>query len=127
MPPVDYSPVAVTFQCIGTLLLALVMAQIGRIFSWRYARHWAIAWLAMFVAITTVRIYIPMQTRLLWPVYLVAEWTFLVLLISGVRELARLRMPTMRQCQYALPGALVVAAALSGLVDSFNAIFAIQA
>src|SRR3954468_10164261 len=85
---VDFSPVAVTFQAIGTLLLALVLGQIARTFSWRYARSWGWAWAAMFVAIVAVRIYI--STASPWPwwlVYLLAQWLFLALLFAGCRAL----------------------------------------
>src|ERR1700692_3264169 len=83
MPPpaVASSPVAVTFQAIGPLLLALVLGQIARTFGWRYVRRWAWAWGAMFVAILAVRIYI--ITTSPWPwwlVYLLAQWMFLFLL-----------------------------------------------
>src|SRR6476469_5384222 len=78
MPMPDFSPVAVTFQAIGTLLLVLVLGQIARTFSWRYARSWGWAWAAMFVAIMAIRIYI--STASPWPwwlVYLLAQWVFL--------------------------------------------------
>src|SRR5712675_614604 len=56
MPPanIDFSPVAVTFQAIGTFLLALVLGEIARTFGWRYVRRWAWAWGAMFVAVMAV-------------------------------------------------------------------------
>src|SRR5436305_14430854 len=85
---IDFSPVAVSFQAVGTLLLSLMLAHIGRIFAWRYARAWAMAWFAMFVALTAVRIYISAPDPMLWVAYLIGEWAFLVLVYSGCRELA---------------------------------------
>ncbi|HEX7679052.1 MAG TPA: hypothetical protein VF713_13060, partial [Thermoanaerobaculia bacterium] len=89
-PPtaVDFSPVAVTFQAIGTLLLALVLGQIARTFGWRYVRRWAWAWGAMFVAVMAVRIHIITPSP--WPwwlIYLLAQWLFLFLLFAGCRAL----------------------------------------
>src|SRR5437764_4821166 len=85
---VDFSPVAVTFQAIGTLLLALVLGQIARTFGWRYVKRWAWAWGAMFVAIVAVRVFI--ATAHPWPwwlAYLLAQWVFLFLFYAGCRDL----------------------------------------
>jgi diguanylate cyclase (GGDEF)-like protein len=129
MPPstIDFSPVAVTFQAIGTLLLALVLGQIARTFGWRYVRQWAWAWGAMFVAIVAVRIYI--STARPWPwwlAYLLAQWLFLVLLFAGCRELVNDPLP-LKAFRNASP--LIVALAILVVVAApdFAALFMFEA
>jgi diguanylate cyclase (GGDEF)-like protein len=124
----DFSPVAVTFQCVGTLLLALMMARLGRIFAWRYAAWWACAWGSMFLALAAVRIYISGQPRGWWFVYLVGEWAFLFLLWAGCRELiGRSSAVRIRQLAYVAPMALAVAAVIVKLSTTFNDVFTAQA
>jgi len=123
----DFSPVAVSFQTVGSLLLALMMAQLGRMFAWRYARNWALAWLAMFVALASVRIYITTQDRWMWMVYLVAEWAFLVLLYAGSRELADGTHVPVRYFLYCAPLAILLAALPVKFARSFNDVFIGQA
>jgi diguanylate cyclase (GGDEF)-like protein len=129
MPPptVDFSPVAVTFQAIGTLLLALVLGQIARTFGWRYVRRWAWAWGAMFVAIVSVRIYI--TTASPWPwwlVYLLAQWLFLFLLFAGCRDLVDdpLRVKVLG---YLVPFAVAVAILIVIAAPDFGALFIAEA
>jgi diguanylate cyclase (GGDEF)-like protein len=124
---IDFSPVAVSFQAVGTLLLSLMLAQIGRIYAWRYARAWALAWFAMFVALIAVRLYIYTQDPMERIAYLFGEWTFLLLLYSGCRELATGRGFNMRYVLYSIPFALVVAAVMSRVAGSFNDLFMGQA
>ena len=123
----DFSPVAVSFQAIGTLLLCLMLAQIGRIFAWRYARTWALAWLSMFIALTAVRIYIQLHHPRTWIGYLMPEWAFLVLLYSGCRDLASGKPIQWRHALYAIPPAFVLAAIMARLAPSFNDLFTAQA
>src|SRR3954451_12324852 len=123
----DFSPVAVSFQTVGSLLLALMMAQLGRMFAWRYTRNWAFAWLAMFVALASVRAYIATHDRLLWIVYLLAEWAFLGLLYAGSRELADGMQVPLRYFFYVAPLALLVAAIPVKFARNFNDVFTGQA
>lgn len=128
-PPtaVDFSPVAVTFQAIGTLLLALVLGQIARTFGWRYVRRWAWAWGAMFVAIMAVRIHI--TTTSPWPwwlVYLLAQWLFLVLLFAGCRDLVDDPLP-LKVLGYLIPLAIAVAILIVIAAPDFGALFIIEA
>jgi diguanylate cyclase (GGDEF)-like protein len=122
----DFSPVAVTFQAIGTLLLAFMLQQLGKNFAWRYASNWATAWLAMFLAIGSVRVYITTQQRWTWVVYLVAQWTFLVLLYAGCREVTDHRVH-LRHAPYALPFAIAVATLLALFTNDFNRLFIVEA
>ena len=124
---VDFSPVAVTFQAMGTLLLALVLGQIARTFGWRYVRRWAWAWGAMFVAIMAVRIFI--ATLRPWPwwlVYLIAQWLFLVLLFAGCRDLVD-DPPPLKHLGYAAPLALAVAILIVIAAPDFGALFIVEA
>ena len=123
----DFSPVAVSFQTIGSLLLALMMAQLGRMFAWRYARNWAFAWLAMSVALASVRVYIATQDRIFWIGYLMAEWAFLGLLYAGSRELADGTHVPIRYFFYCAPLALLLAALPVRFARSFNDVFIGQA
>jgi diguanylate cyclase (GGDEF)-like protein len=123
----DFSPVAVTFQAIGTLLLVLVLGQIARTFSWRYARSWAWAWAAMFVAIMAVRIYI--STGQPWPwwlVYLLAQWVFLALLFAGCRDLVEHPLP-LQLLGYLTPLAVAVAILIVVAAPDFGALFMVEA
>jgi diguanylate cyclase (GGDEF)-like protein len=124
---VDFSPVAVTFQAIGTLLLALVLGQIARTFGWRYVRRWAWAWGAMFVAIMAVRIYI--TTTSPWPwwlVYLLAQWLFLALLFAGCRDLVDDPLP-LKVLGYLIPLAIAAAILIVIAAPDFGALFIIEA
>jgi diguanylate cyclase (GGDEF)-like protein len=121
----DFSPVAVTFQCGGTLLLALMMAQLGRIFAWRYARRWAFAWTAMFLALASVRIYIATLNAGWWSVYLCGQWAFLVLLYGGCRDLTD-RAIDLRRCVWGVPIAVVLAVVLTKTLPTFDALFVVE-
>ncbi len=124
----DFSTVAVTFQCVGTLLLALMMARLGRIFAWRYAAWWACAWGSMFLALAAVRIYITAQGRGWWMVYLLGEWAFLFLLWAGCRELlGRGGVIRIRALVYIAPLVLAVAGVITRLATTFNDVFTTQA
>src|SRR5258706_4302504 len=126
-PPVDFSPVAVTFQAIGTLLLALVLGQIARTFGWRYVRRWAWAWGAMFVAVVAVRIYITTSSP--WPwwlIYLVAQWLFLFLLFAGCRDLVDDPLPV-KVLRNLAPLAVAVAILIVIAAPDFGALFMVEA
>ncbi len=128
-PPtaVDFSPVAVTFQAIGTLLLALVLGQIARTFGWRYVRRWAWAWGAMFVAVMAVRIHITTSSP--WPwwlIYLLAQWLFLFLLFAGCRDLVDDPLPV-KVLGYLVPLAVAAAIFLVVAAPDFGALFIIEA
>jgi len=123
----DFSPVAVSFQTVGSLLLALMMAQLGRMFPWRYARNWAFAWLAMFVALASVRVYIATHDRICWMFYLLAEWAFLGLLYAGSRELADGTHVPLRYFFYCAPLAILLAALPVKFAPTFNDVFIGQA
>ena len=55
VPQIDISSVVVTFQAVGTLLLALIIFQLARIFVFRYAFTWALAWSALSFGLLSVR------------------------------------------------------------------------
>ena len=109
MGTIDFSPLAVTVQAIGTLLLAIMLAQLGRIFRRSYARRWAMAWAAFFLALLAVRLYIHFGNTALWVVYLVLQWTFVYLLWVGCRELATGERMDLRYVAYILPLAILAA------------------
>lgn len=121
------SPMAVAFQAIGTLLLAAMLAQLARIYAWRYVRRWAWAWALLFLALGSVRVYITTLASVWWVAFLVAEWTYLVLLYAGCREIADGREVELRRVVYLLPLAVVAAALLTYLSDTFNDLFTVQA
>jgi diguanylate cyclase (GGDEF)-like protein len=123
----DFSPIAVTFQALGTLLLAAMFAQLGRNFGWRYARMWAAGWAAMFLAILAVRVFIATGQRGWWLLYLVAQWAFLLLLYSGCRELLDRSTIEPRLLIYISPLAIAAGAILVSLAREFNQLFTIEA
>lgn len=123
---IDFSPVARTFQAIGTLLLALVLGQITRTFGWQYVRRWAWAWGAMFVAIVAVRIYI--ATLHPWPwwlVYLGAQWLFLALLFAGCRDLVDEPL-SLKLLGYTTPLVLAVAIMIVVAAPDFGALLVVE-
>jgi diguanylate cyclase (GGDEF)-like protein len=123
------SPVAVTVQCVGTLMLSLMMAQLGRMFGWRYARHWAFGWGALSFGLAAVRISIAVGGSLWWLLYLYAEWTFLFLLIAGCRELTDHHDETGRPrgLFVALPIMLALGILMVAKSATFNQLFSMQA
>src|SRR5438067_507354 len=123
----DISPLAVTFQAVGTLLLAAMLAQLGRIYAWRYARQWAMAWAFLFVALGCVRVYIATLYEAWWVAFLLAEWAYLVLLYAGCREIADGRRVELRYALYLLPVAAAAAAVLTHVSVTFNDLFTVQA
>jgi len=124
---IDFSPVAVSFQAVGTLLLSLMLAQIGRIYAWRYVRVWAFAWFAMFVALLAVRGYVYDPIPLMSVSYLIGEWAFLLLLYSGCRELACGVPLNLRYVAYAIPALVATAMVMTHFAPSFNDLFTVQA
>jgi diguanylate cyclase (GGDEF)-like protein len=128
MPNFDplVSPVAVTFQAIGTLLLALMIAQLGRIFGWRYAKRWAIGFGALLLALASERAYIAAGGSGWLIPYLAGEWAFLGLLITGCRELRGDGPLKFRSMLYAVPAALAAALLLARFPVAAGDLFAIQ-
>ena len=127
MQQVDVSSVVVTFQAVGTLLLALIIAQLARIFVFHYARLWALAWSALSFGLVAVRVSIFAHSRLLWAAFLLGEWMFLVLLWMGCRELVgRVAVPQ-RPLLLSLPLLLVCAVALAESATGFNSMFTVEA
>lgn len=123
---IDFSPLAVTVQAIGTLLLAIMLAQLGRIFRRSYARRWAIGWVAFFLALLSVRLDIQFSNRGYWVAYLVLEWIFLYLLWAGCREILTGERKEFRHATYAIPIAVLVAAVMARIAPSFDDLFTVQ-
>lgn len=127
MGTIDFSPLAVTVQAIGTLLLAIMLAQLGRIFRRSYARRWAIGWLSFFLALFAVRLDIQFSNRGFWVAYLVLEWIFLYLLWAGCREILTGARTEFRHATFAIPIAVAVAAVMVRVAPSFDDLFIVQA
>ncbi|HET7436298.1 MAG TPA: GGDEF domain-containing protein [Thermoanaerobaculia bacterium] len=127
MNTIDFSPVAVTFQAVGTLLLAIMLAQLSRLFGWRYARLWAVGWLSLFIGLGAVRTFIATQQQAWWLVYLLGDWAFLFLLWSGCRELACRKALDLRLLLYIAPPAVLMASVLIRFCREFNELFLLQA
>ena len=124
---VGVSAVVVTFQAVGTLLLALIIAQLARIFVFHYARLWALAWSALSFGLLAVRASIAAESRLWWAAFLIGEWLFLMLLWAGCRELVgRVAVPR-RPFLLSLPLLVICAIALAESASGFNSMFAVQA
>ncbi|HEX7191656.1 MAG TPA: GGDEF domain-containing protein [Thermoanaerobaculia bacterium] len=126
MGTIDFSPLAVTVQAIGTLLLAIMLAQLGRIFRRSYARRWAIGWASFFLALLSVRLDIQFGNRGFWVAYLVFEWIFLYLLWAGCREILTDERMKFRNAAYAVPIAVVAAVVIARVAPSFDDLFTVQ-
>jgi diguanylate cyclase (GGDEF)-like protein len=122
---VDFSGVAVTFQAIGALLLAFMLRQIGRNFDSPSVRDWAWGWLAMSVAIAAVRVFITTGHRELWIIYLLGQWTFMLLLYAGCRGLTDSYF-NVKRFAYLLPSAIVLAALSLPFARVFNDVFTFE-
>ena len=127
MGTIDFSPLAVSVQAIGTLLLAIMLAQLGRIFRRSFARRWAVGWAAFFLSLFAVRLDIHFGKPAFWVVYLVLEWTFVYLLWAGCREVLTGERVDLRYAAYSFPLAIVVAAVMTKLAPSFDDLFTVQA
>lgn len=123
---VDVNSVVVTFQALGTLLIALIVTQLGRIFVFHYARTWALAWTAKSFALMAVRLFIFHGGRWTWIGFLTGEWLFLILLWIGCRELRGAAIP-LRRVGIAIPVLMVMSAAIAYTAHDFNAMFMIEA
>jgi diguanylate cyclase (GGDEF)-like protein len=123
---IDFSPLAVTVQAIGTLLLAIMLAQLGRTFRRSYARGWAIGWASFFLALVSVRLDIHFGNRAFWVAYLVLEWAFLYLLWAGCREILTGHRTEFRNAAYAVPVAIALAAIMARVAPSFDDLFTVQ-
>jgi diguanylate cyclase (GGDEF)-like protein len=123
---IGISAVAVTFQAIGALLLAFMLRQIGRNFDCPFVRQWAWGWVAMFVAIGAVRVYIPTGHHELWVAYLLAQWTFMVLLYAGCRGLTDSYFG-IRRLAYLTPTAIALAVLPVLFFREFNQVFMVEA
>jgi diguanylate cyclase (GGDEF)-like protein len=121
------SPAAVTFQAVGILLLALMMAQLGRIFGWRYARFWAFGWASLFVGLVAVRLSIAFEARWWWLIYVYAEWFYLGMLITGCREMVDHQDAIRsRRLLFLLPPAIAFGIVLVYVSSTFNNLFIVQ-
>ncbi len=123
----DVSSVGVAFQAAGALLLSLVIAQLGRIFVFRYARLWAMGWAALAVALLARLLYQATASRALLVIYLLGHWVFMLLLWAGCREASngwRLRASSLR---WWLIPATVVASIVAWRVPRFDQLFAVAA
>ena len=123
----DFSPLAVSVQAVGTLVLALMLAQLGRVFGRSYATRWAMGWGAFFLGLFAVRMYIFTGAAWWWTPYLVLEWAFLFLLYSGARELASSSKFNVQPMFYAIPLAITLGAVITHFSPSFNDLFTLQA
>lgn len=126
-PQVDISSVVVTFQAVGTLLLALIIFQLARIFVFRYASTWALAWTALSFGLLSVRFFILTGSRATWVGYLVGEWIFLLLLWIGCRELAGSTTSFRSLLIGFVPAAVVAAIAVVYTAENFNTMFIAEA
>lgn len=122
----EASTTAVTFQALGTLLVAFLFTRFAWMHSWSFARQWAIAWFAMFVALAAVRISITAGQPLFWVLYLLGQWSFLVLLSMGCLELTG-RRSSIRVIAMVAPFACLIAVAIVALSPTFNHVFTIEA
>src|SRR5512140_2801849 len=127
MGTLDLSPMAVTVQAVGTLLLCVMLAQLGRVFARGYAQRWAAGFLALFVALSAIWLSVRTSGAATWAVYLVLEWTYLLLLWAGCRELVTRVRVNLKYGAYVLPVAIAAAALLTYFAPTFNDLFVIQA
>jgi diguanylate cyclase (GGDEF)-like protein len=124
---IDLSPLAVSVQAAGTLLLALMLAQLGRVSTRQYAKRWSLGWTLFFMGLASVRLYIATLEPTTWALYLMFQWGFLVLLWSGCRDLAQRKAITLNRMAWGFPVAAVIAALLTRFIPTFNRLFTIEA
>lgn len=127
MSTLDLSAMAVTIQAVGTLLLGLMLLQLGRIFGRSYATRWAIGFGCLSLGLFAVWLYVRTTIVATWPVYLVAEWTWLLMLWAGCRELVSGTAVDLRPLRYALPASIAVATVMTYFSPTFDDLFIVQA
>lgn len=123
------SSVAVTAHIVCALLLALTFSYLARLFPSAYLKHWSRGWWSLVLAIGAVLLSISLDAEAahgLWAIYLAAEWVFLFFLLSGCRELTTSYRIRLRRYLPALPGSLLLGAAVAPFFDSFHRLFAFQ-
>lgn len=126
MGTIDLSPMAVTVQAIGSLLLGLMLAQLGRIFHRPAALRWAVGWVFLSAGLCAVWLYVHTSYAAIWPVYLVCEWAWLLFVWAGCREVASGAATSLRYGVYALPLAIVVAVVMVRVSPTVNDLSVVQ-
>src|SRR5918996_559158 len=105
------------------LLLALTFSYLARLFPWVYLRHWSWAWWSLLLAVSSFWLSISLEPEAahgLWAIYLAAQWAFLFFLLAGYRELTTNYRIRLRRFLPALPGSLLLAAAVVPFFDSYD-------
>lgn len=126
MDNLDFQPAAVTFQAVGTLLLALMLLQLARTFQRRYTMQWAAAWAALFLAVLAKRVSMHFGSPLLGAAYLAGQWTFLALLYAGCRDLVDRPVRT-RPLAFLAPIAAALALLIAFAAADFSQLFILEA
>ena len=121
------SSIVVGVQTAVAALLGLTLAHLARRFRRRYASVWAAGWAALAVGLASVTASIATGIRAWWVLYLMAEWSFVVLIVLGCREMALGRRAQRRVLLVAALVACVAAPALVWMPPTFNALFSAQA
>ena len=123
------SSAVVTAHMVCALLLALTFSYLARLFPWVYLRHWSWAWWSLLLAVSSFWLSISLEPEAahgLWAIYLAAQWAFLFFLLAGYRELTTNYRIRLRRFLPALPGSLLLAAAVVPFFDSFYRLFSLQ-
>ncbi len=123
----DPAAVAVAFQALGALMLALLIVQLGRTLYFRPARMWASGWLAQAIALGAVAAWIYTPYRVDWFIYLGGQWLFLFLLWSGCRDAAADGHIPLRGTWILIPIGIVVSVGMIHYSATFNDLFTIEA
>lgn len=113
-----FAVVAAAVQSVGTVVLALMMARLAKIFVSEYVRQWARGWATMFLALVCMGIADKTESRVWWIGFLVAEWTFLFLLYDGCRQVVDRTSVNRRHGIYAVPVTLAMALISAHLTPS---------
>jgi diguanylate cyclase (GGDEF)-like protein len=109
------------------MLLAVVIGQLALIFSSDAARRWSGAWLFFGTALLCVHFFVSFHATTAAMAYLILEWSFLLLLWAGCRELGGRTPPRPRAVLYSAPAALAIAAIIATTARSFDDVFIVEA
>jgi diguanylate cyclase (GGDEF)-like protein len=127
MQQTDVSSVVVLFQAAGALMLALIIAQLGRIFVFQYARMWALGWASVAVSLFALRIYASFPHRALLVIYIFGHWLFVMLLLSGCREASSAARLDVRRLRWMLIPVATAAVVAVWVAPTFDDLFMVKA
>jgi diguanylate cyclase (GGDEF)-like protein len=126
----EYEPslVGTASQCVGALLVTVLLLLQSRSTHRRFLAYWTLSWVCLLVALAAlfVAFQVPWTQTWLYPVYVFAELSFGCLLVAGCRNLGSGYELSARSAWTAVALA-VVAGVVPAVAPNFDLLFSVQA